>query len=439
VLCLRNPAQVARSLNARDGLDPEIGEYRWLVHMIDFFRYTNNFDFCTVEYEEWFNNPAGPAANIEKLQKFLDVSWQQSEADLGLVLSGIIDPAARHDDLDRREPSQPLVRSLYKLARSADQDSGARDQIAYIVSQFVSFQQLQKPLLRAFEHQLDGMLRPASTDTGNATLGRARVQSRTMDLRQWQAEVALESSPAVTLDRPIGIFVHLFYEELADEIASYLAKIDLRKKVYISTNSEDKRGSILRAFEQHGLGSSLEIIIVPNYGMDVAPFLTEFIKKFGDHDICLKIHGKRSLNASFEFGDEWRTYLYHELMGSADRVRSVVHAMLADPELGVMMPHHWRGVRQFIGVGPNFDKMQKILKKIGVDLLSGQEIEYPSGSMFWFRSEALFGLADLCFDWFDFAYAAEERDGALQHGMERCFLFFCADAGKRWAFLPASR
>ena len=113
VLCLRNPAQVARSLNARDGLDPEIGEYRWLVHMMDFFRYTNNLDFCTVEYEEWFNNPA---TNIEKLQKFLDVSWQQSEADLGLVLSGIIDPGARHDNPEHREASQPLARTLYKLA-----------------------------------------------------------------------------------------------------------------------------------------------------------------------------------------------------------------------------------------------------------------------------------------------------------------------------------
>ena len=147
VLCLRNPAQIARSLNARDGLDPEIGEYRWLVHTIDFFRYASNFDFCTVGYEGWFSDPS---ANLEKLQKFLDLQWQQSEADLSLVLSGIIDPAARHDDPEHREPSQPLVRSLYKLAVSAGQD-GARDQIAYIVSQFVSFQQLQRPFLQVFE------------------------------------------------------------------------------------------------------------------------------------------------------------------------------------------------------------------------------------------------------------------------------------------------
>jgi Sulfotransferase family len=148
VLCLRNPAQIGRSLSVRDGLDPEIGEYRWLVHIVDFFRYTKNFDFCTVEYEEWFSNPS---VNLEKLQKFLDLQWQQSEADLALVLSGIIDPSARHDDSDHREAGQPLVRTLYKLASRGGQDAEARDQISYIVSQFVGFQQLQSPFLQVFE------------------------------------------------------------------------------------------------------------------------------------------------------------------------------------------------------------------------------------------------------------------------------------------------
>jgi len=147
VLCLRNPAQVARSLNARDGLDPEIGEYRWLVYMIDFFRYCSNFDYCAIKYEDWFDNPA---ANIEKLKKFLDLPWQQSEADLALLLSDVVDPGARHDAPAHQEAGQPLVRTLYQLA-SRDGQDGARDQIAYIVSQFVSFQQLQRPFLRAFE------------------------------------------------------------------------------------------------------------------------------------------------------------------------------------------------------------------------------------------------------------------------------------------------
>jgi hypothetical protein len=148
VLCLRNPAQVARSLHDRDGLDPANGEYRWLVHMIDFYRYTSNLNCCAVEYEEWFNSPA---TNIEKLRTFLSLPWQQSEADLALLLSDLVDPTARHDDPGHREASQPLVRSLYSLAGQAGQDTAARDQIAYIVSQFVSFQQLQRPLLQGFE------------------------------------------------------------------------------------------------------------------------------------------------------------------------------------------------------------------------------------------------------------------------------------------------
>jgi DNA repair exonuclease SbcCD ATPase subunit len=148
VLCLRNPAQVARSLYARENLDPANGEYRWLAYMIDFYRYASNFDCCALEYEEWFDDPA---ANIENLRKFLDLPWQQSESDLALLLSDLIDPTARHDDPEHREANQPLVRSLYKLASRAAQDEEARDQIAYIVSQFVGFQQLQRPFQRAFE------------------------------------------------------------------------------------------------------------------------------------------------------------------------------------------------------------------------------------------------------------------------------------------------
>jgi sulfotransferase family protein len=147
VLCLRNPAQIGRSLSARDHLDPEIGEYRWLVHMVDFFRYTNKYDICTIEYEEWFRKPL---ANVEKLQKFLDLPWQQSEDDLALVLSGIIDPAARHDDPSHPEPGQPQVRRLYELARRLGHD-GVREEIASIVSRFVGFQQLQRPFIAGFE------------------------------------------------------------------------------------------------------------------------------------------------------------------------------------------------------------------------------------------------------------------------------------------------
>src|SRR5439155_10430021 len=99
-------------------------------------------DVCTVEYETWFEEPS---SNFERLQKFLDLHWEQSELDRELAISGIVDQSLRHDDPNNREAAQPLVRSFYKLARRADHDTAAREQLQLIVCQFISFQQFERP------------------------------------------------------------------------------------------------------------------------------------------------------------------------------------------------------------------------------------------------------------------------------------------------------
>jgi hypothetical protein len=149
VFCLRNPAQVARSLTARDALDTDASEYRWFSYVVDFFRYTNGYDTCTVEYETWFDEPS---ANLVKLLRFLELRWDQSQLDLDLAISDIVDRTLRHDDSHRREADQPLARSFYKLARRASSDPTAREQIQLVVSQFIGFQQFHRPLQRAFEN-----------------------------------------------------------------------------------------------------------------------------------------------------------------------------------------------------------------------------------------------------------------------------------------------
>jgi hypothetical protein len=151
VLCLRNPAQVDRSLQARDGLAPGIGEHRWLVYMMDFFRFAGAHEFCVLEYERWFDEPR---ANLKKLTSLLGLEWQHSEADLDLVLAEIVDPALRHDETDRRGAGQPLVRSFYELAARAADDAEARAQIDSVASQLAGYEQLYKPFRQSFEDTL---------------------------------------------------------------------------------------------------------------------------------------------------------------------------------------------------------------------------------------------------------------------------------------------
>jgi lipopolysaccharide biosynthesis protein/ADP-heptose:LPS heptosyltransferase len=265
-----------------------------------------------------------------------------------------------------------------------------------------------------------------------------KVGPQTIDLERWRSEVALvDPTAAVALERPIGIFVHLFYEDLADEIASYLTCINLPKKIYVSTASEEKRDLIARAFERFGIAAVSEFTITSNYGYDIAPFLIQFTDRHSEHDICLKIHGKKSLNAPFELGEGWRGHLYDELMGDTERAQAIVATMLTNGEFGLLMPEHYYRVMHHIGIGPNYAPMQKILSAIDINLLPNQKIEHPSGSMFWFRAEALAGLMGLRLNLSDFEHGMGQRDGTLAHAMERCFLFFCAHAGKRWGFLPS--
>lgn len=243
----------------------------------------------------------------------------------------------------------------------------------------------------------------------------------------------------LALNRPIGIFVHLFYEDLAAELADYLVRIDLPKTIYVSTNSEDKLRFIDEVFRRFGLASAAKFTVVPNVGYDIAPFLFQFREKFSEHDIYLKLHGKKSANERVEYGERWRDHLYEELIGDSRRVRAIVRTMLSRPELGILMAQHYYAAQSFINMGRNYSAMRRVLSEIGVDLWPNQPIDFPSGSMFWFRREALAELAGLGFKWSDFDTGSFQRDGTLAHAIERCFLFFSAAAGKRWGLLPSYR
>jgi hypothetical protein len=148
VLCLRNPAEVARSLTTREALESAMGEYRWVIYMMDFFRHIGAREYCAVEYEKWFDDPW---VNVTKLQNFLALDWQQSRGEVDLALSDIVDPVLKHDRAKRSSTRLALARSLYELAARADNDATARKQIQQITTQFRDFQQFETPFQNAFE------------------------------------------------------------------------------------------------------------------------------------------------------------------------------------------------------------------------------------------------------------------------------------------------
>ena len=138
VHCLRNPAQIARIAQAHGGMPPGLAEYRWFAHTVEFFRHSRKADICTIEYDEWFGDRA---TNLEKLQRFLGLP-DAAELDVEAAVSEIVEQGKPDSDIDPGEARQPLIRSVYRLARRAEHDADARDQLQHIARQLLSFQQL---------------------------------------------------------------------------------------------------------------------------------------------------------------------------------------------------------------------------------------------------------------------------------------------------------
>ncbi|MFC1798567.1 glycoside hydrolase family 99-like domain-containing protein [Thermodesulfobacteriota bacterium] len=235
----------------------------------------------------------------------------------------------------------------------------------------------------------------------------------------------------------VGIFVHLYYAEMAKEIASFLKFFPFDFKLYVSTDSERKKKSIVSTFSHSHITNQLIVKVLPNRGWDIGPFLVGFRDEIRNHELCLKLHGKKSSHNSREFGESWRSYLFSELVGDKARISYIVNTFLNYPNLGLLMPKHWKPVSDDIEIGNNYKLMAELLNRIGISLNPTDIIDFPSGSMFWFRSKAFGSILDFKLDWDDFeATDIKQRDITLSHSIERSFLFFVVKSGYNWAFLP---
>lgn len=145
VLCVRGPAQVARSLQERDGLPPDLGEYRWLHYMAEIFRNSGGLDACTLSYDAWFDQSAD---NLETLAKLLGMP---ADAALRATLSKIVDPELRHDGSEPPGARLALARRVYGLALRWDTEPAARNEAARLFDEVALCRQLHRPIEQEFE------------------------------------------------------------------------------------------------------------------------------------------------------------------------------------------------------------------------------------------------------------------------------------------------
>jgi lipopolysaccharide biosynthesis protein len=228
--------------------------------------------------------------------------------------------------------------------------------------------------------------------------------------------LAREANAAFAPHAEAAVFAHVFYPDLAPEIAAGLDGLgpaDVFVTVPDSLSSTDF-AQIRAAFP------TAYFLPTPNRGRDIGPFLTivrEAEARFGRRwPWGLKVHTKKSPHDAA--GAAWRGALLGDLMGPSGA--AVRERLKLESALGLVAP---RGAL----IPARGDAM--VNNRAGLARLAGRvpglaaqgARPFPAGSMFWFRRAALEPLIAAGLSPDDFEPEMGQIDGAFAHAVERAF------------------
>ena len=245
------------------------------------------------------------------------------------------------------------------------------------------------------------------------------------------------SSPTSLPQKKVAIQAHLYYLDLAPELASYLKQFPIPFDLLISCPHEDGTQSLRQSFAGIPKLESIQILITPNRGRDLGPLLFGFGKQLLNYDYFAHVHTKKS-TASNEIGNAWRQYLLNGLLSSqSDQVLKIMSLL---DQYGMIYPRKF----PLIDVrncqwAQNLQTGQALCASIKVPLPPPGYIEFPVGSMFWAKTEALKPLLEKTFTPDDFEREEGQTDNTIMHALERSLSHIALSRGFPIALLQEHR
>ena len=230
----------------------------------------------------------------------------------------------------------------------------------------------------------------------------------------------------------IALQLHLFYPELAEVYADYFRNIPYNFDLLISIATEDHRSQCEEVFGKLDNVSIMDIRLGPNVGRDLAPMLCSFSQSLLGYKYFAHFHTKKSPHAPKLEG--WRRHLLDTLLGDGERIRRIMKLFEDNENIGMVYPeaykalgYHWN---EWMG---NRKNAEILARHLGIKVLPDCCLEFPAGSMFWARTEALADILGAEWNWEMFERGNEASDGTTVHAIERLLSFAVMAKG----FLPA--
>jgi hypothetical protein len=223
----------------------------------------------------------------------------------------------------------------------------------------------------------------------------------------------------------ILVQIHVYYIDILDSAINKTNNIPVPFDLYITTNDTLKKNCIEDYLKLNSKANRYEILITPNKGRDVIPFLIQLKDIIKNYKYLCHIHTKKSLTKP-KLGDYWRLYLYENLLGS----KNIISQILSDFEnkkiLGLIFPEHFYLIIKYIyrKKQSNIRHLNNLLNLLFPKMKSKIKfaVNFPAGNMFWARTSAIYQIFD---EKIIQNSPSEEgqNDGIILHGIERAWPF----------------
>jgi lipopolysaccharide biosynthesis protein len=209
---------------------------------------------------------------------------------------------------------------------------------------------------------------------------------------------------------------------MAPLLATCLAHFPQNVDVFISNPNEHDQDYLYQQLDKVPTIERLEVRLTPNQGRDIAPMIDPFGKALLEYDFIAHIHSKKSIVTN-SIGQPWCDYLWQALLNNQGERLTKIWTLLQDHAMVYPEKFHLIDVAN-CRWGNHLNRSVQLCEQLHIPpplthLTSNDFVEFPVGSMFWARADALAPLLGSHLTYHDFEAENGKTDGTLSHTIER--------------------
>jgi lipopolysaccharide biosynthesis protein len=234
----------------------------------------------------------------------------------------------------------------------------------------------------------------------------------------WREENLIFEKPSEKIMAPLVITAHVYYPEFASHLIDSLNKLPKEIKVLATTPSQEIKQDLEKYLEK--AGNPHDVRLTPNLGRNFGPLLVEFSKELLKEEYFIHVHSKQSLHSP-RIAKAWIDR-NRSLFLSREGLQRITSITTSNPEVGLV----YADASDLLwGINFRWGRSGKVARKLFTHLPGFEKIKwsghisFPAGGMFLARTHAVRPLLEVGWTYEMFPPEDNQKDGALQHAIER--------------------